>query len=43
MSLDQNELIDVIVLVLQDIHHNIIVFCNIRMWTEYENNINKYM
>ena len=43
VSLDQNELIDVIVLVLQAIHHNIISFCNI-CWksTEYENNI-KYM
>ena len=43
VSLDQNGLIDVIVLVLQDIHHNIIVFCNISwMCTKYENNI-KYM
>ena len=44
VSLDQNELICVIVLVLQDIHHHIIVFCNISwMWTEYENNITTYM
>ena len=40
VSLDQNELIDVIVLALQAIHHNIILFCNISwMWTEYKNNI----
>ena len=43
VSLDQNELIGVIALVLQDIHHNIIAFCNIScMWTDNENNI-KYM
>ena len=40
VSLDQNELIGFIALVLQDIHHNI---CNINwIWTEYENKI-KYM
>ena len=40
VSLDQNDLIGVIVLVLQDIHHNMIVFCNISwIWTEFENNI----
>ena len=43
VSLSQNELIGVIALVLQCIHHNIIVFCNIS-WirTEYENK-SKYM
>ena len=43
VSLGQNELIGVIALVLPDIHHNIIVFCNISwIWTAYENKI-KYM
>ena len=28
VSLDQNGLIGVIALVLQDIHHNMIIFCN---------------
>ena len=43
VSLSQNELIGIIALVLQGIHHNIIVFCNIS-WirTEYENKI-KYI
>ena len=40
VSLDQNELIGVTALVLQGIHHNIIVFCNISwIWTEYDNKI----
>ena len=40
MSLGQNEFIGAIALVLQDIHHNIIVFCNISwIWTEYEKKI----
>ena len=40
VSLGQNELIGVCASVLQGIHHNIIVFCNIS-WirTEYENKI----
>ena len=37
VSLDQNELIGVIALVLQDIHHN-----TSWIWTQYENKI-KYM
>ena len=38
VSPGHNELIGVIALVLHDIHHNIIVFCNISwIWTEYEN------
>ena len=38
--LGQNELIDVIASVLQGIHHNTVVFCDIS-WirTEYENKI----
>ena len=43
MSLGQDELIDVIALVLPNMHHNITVFCNIsRICGEYENKI-KYM
>ena len=43
VSLDQNGLIGVIALLLQDIHHHIIVFCNISwIWTKYENKI-KYI
>ena len=43
VSLDQNELIGVIALVLQDIQYNIIVFYNISwIWTQYKNMI-KYI